>query len=153
MEPISESLEQLKAQVSQMSQKLQNLTEEKGQKFSEKTEGILETLKKDLEGKSGQNGQSPLQAVLAALALGLIQEFEPKVKESFKTAKDKTAGFASGLEAGFNEGLDKTVEASKKAGESIQAYIKNNPWKSLALAAAVGLLLGRMASNKKDPND
>lgn len=153
MEPIPESIEQLKAQVREMSQKLQSLTQDKGHKFSEKTEGILELLKKELEEKSHQAEQPPLQTALAALALGLIHEFEPKVKDTLKSATDKTVGFAGGLEAGFNEGLDKTVEATKKAGKSIQDYIKDNPWKSLAVAAALGLLLGRIASDKKKSND
>ncbi len=44
-----ESIEQLKTQVNELSQKLQSLAQEKGQKLSEKTDGILDHLKKELE--------------------------------------------------------------------------------------------------------
>ncbi len=140
-----ESIEQLKAQINELSQKLQNLAQEKGQKLSDKTDGFMDGIKRELGNWSSKPGQSPYKAAIAALALGLIQEFEPKVKDSLKSATEKTAGLAGNLEEGFAEGLDKTIAASKKAGNSIADYVKENPWKAVALAAVVGMMIGRLA--------
>lgn len=148
-----ESIEQLKAQVSELSRKLQSLAQEKGQTLSDKTDGILDLLKKELEQKSSQPGSSPLKMAMAALALGLVQEFEPKVKESLKGAAEKSAGFAGQIEEGFSEGLDKTVAASRKAGASVVDYVKENPWKALAFAAVLGLLIGRAAPRSKSDDE
>ncbi len=148
-----ESIEQLKAQVSELSQKLQNLAQEKGQKLSDNADGFMDTLKKELEKKFSEPGQAPYKTALMALVVGLIQEFEPKAKEYLKSATNKTAGLAEGLEEGFSDGLEKTVAASKKAGANILDYVKENPWKALAFAAMAGMLVGRMAPRDPENHD
>ncbi len=153
MSQSEETIEQLKAQVSELSQKLQGLAQEKGQKLSDKADGVFETLKNELQQKSSETGGSPFKTAAAALALGLIQEFEPKVKDSLKGAAEKSSGLAGQIEAGFSEGLDKTVAASKKAGASVVDYVKENPWKALAFAAVLGMLIGRAAPRGNSDHD
>lgn len=149
MNQSEESIEQLKAQVKDLTHQLQALAQEKGQKLSENADGVMETLKKELERRASEPGHTPLQTAIAALGLGLIQEFEPKVKETLKGAAEKTTGLAGELGQGFSEGLDKTIAASKKARTSIGGYVRENPWKALAFAAVVGILIGRAAHRDK----
>ncbi|AVR96177.1 DUF883 family protein [Pseudoduganella armeniaca] len=42
----------------------------------------------------------------------------------------------------------KAVETSKQAAASTDAYVKENPWRSIAVAAGVGLLVGVIVGRK-----
>ena len=46
---------------------------------------------------------------------------------------------------------DKAVEKAREAGEATQAFVKDNPWKALGIAAGVGLLLGAMLKGDNEP--
>ena len=39
---------------------------------------------------------------------------------------------------------EQAVQKAKEAGDATQEFVKENPWKSLGIAAGVGLLLGAM---------
>ena len=46
------------------------------------------------------------------------------------------------------EAQTSAVEATKQMASSTDAYVKENPWRSIAVAAGVGLLLGVVLGRK-----
>ena len=48
----------------------------------------------------------------------------------------------------LGESQDAAVEKGKAAGRATDAYVHENPWQSIGLAAGVGLLLGMLISRR-----
>lgn len=60
-----------------------------------------------------------------------IQEARARAEESLRTAKARLADVQ-----------DTTLERVRAAADTAEGYVAQNPWQSLGIAAAVGLLLG-----------
>lgn len=64
-------------------------------------------------------------------------ELRAKVQASLDRAKHNLADLQ-----------DAAVEKAKAAGRATDAYVHENPWQSIGLAAGVGLLLGMLISRR-----
>ena len=72
------------------------------------------------------------------------------------TLKEKEDGFFDGVsdkvakvkKATVNT-YDVAVEKTCKVGKDIDGYVHENPWKSVGIAAGVGLLIGLLLRPKK----
>jgi ElaB/YqjD/DUF883 family membrane-anchored ribosome-binding protein len=67
------------------------------------------------------------------------QELREKAMLLLEQVKEQTAALQ-----------DKVAEKAREAGETTQAFVKENPLKALGIAAGVGLLLGAMLKGKQD---
>ncbi len=59
-------------------------------------------------------------------------------KEIVNEVAEQVAGLNSKLE----EQVDSAIAKARKAGSSINAYVKENPWQAAGLAVAAGFLAG-----------
>lgn len=60
-----------------------------------------------------------------------IQEARARAEESLRNAKARLADVQ-----------DTTLEKARAAADAAEGYVTQNPWQSLGIAAAAGLLLG-----------
>ena len=73
----------------------------------------------------------------AGLAGDKVQEVRARAEESVKTARER-------IDSLENDALTKAKELAGQA----EAYVKENPWQALGIAAGVGMLLGMVLSRR-----
>lgn len=62
--------------------------------------------------------------------------------EDLKAAKEKLERTISGAKADLIHYQELAVEKTREAAKATDQYVHENPWKSIAIGATVGLLLG-----------
>jgi ElaB/YqjD/DUF883 family membrane-anchored ribosome-binding protein len=62
--------------------------------------------------------------------------------EDLKAAKEKFERTIAGAKADLIHYQDVVVEKTKEAAKATDTYVHENPWRSIAIGAGVGLLLG-----------
>jgi len=79
----------------------------------------------------------------------LIGDAEELLKATANQAGEKVATVRQRIEQSLNEGKRSLAEAedllldkSKEAAKAADAYVRENPWKAVRIAAGVGLVLG-----------
>lgn len=110
-----------------------------------------------------QNGKgvADSQAASAAARDKLMDELKHAIGEAEDWLKD-SAGEAtpsSGTRARFDDTLrtaktdlrkleDSVIARSRNAAESANVYVRDNPWKSVGLGAALGVIVGLLVARK-----
>ena len=92
--------------------------------------------------------------LLADLRL-VVSDAEELLKITAGQAGDKVAAVRDKVQRGLDQAKTKIVEAEHKAVESTKAaaratdvYVHENPWKSVGIAAGVGLLIGLLVGRR-----
>jgi ElaB/YqjD/DUF883 family membrane-anchored ribosome-binding protein len=68
--------------------------------------------------------------------------------EELKVAKAKFEQSLSAAKAGLVHYQETVVERTKEAAKATDEYVKENPWKSVGLGAAVGVVIGMLIARK-----
>ena len=110
-----------------------------------------------------QNGKdvSDNQAASASARDKLMNELKHAIGEAEDWLKDSTSGAAPASEqrARFDDTLrtarsdlrkleDSVIARSRGAAESANVYVRDNPWKSVGLGAALGVVVGLLIARK-----
>jgi ElaB/YqjD/DUF883 family membrane-anchored ribosome-binding protein len=66
-----------------------------------------------------------------------VEEIRAKAEKSLRTAK-----------AGIAEAQSIVIEKTKEAAKVTDEYVHENPWKSVGLAASVGLVIGLLIGRR-----
>jgi len=79
----------------------------------------------------------------------LIGDAEELLKATANQAGEKVATVRQRIEQSLHEGKQSLAEAedvlvdkSKEAAKAAEAYVRENPWNAVGIAAGVGLVLG-----------
>jgi ElaB/YqjD/DUF883 family membrane-anchored ribosome-binding protein len=85
----------------------------------------------------------------------VVADAEELLKITAGQAGDKVAAIRDKVQRGLEQAKVKIVEAENKALEQTKAaaratdvYVHENPWKSVGIAAGVGLVLGILISRR-----
>jgi ElaB/YqjD/DUF883 family membrane-anchored ribosome-binding protein len=68
--------------------------------------------------------------------------------EDLKAAKEKFERTIAGAKADLIHYQEVVVEKTKEAAKATDEYVHENPWRSIAIGAGVGLLLGVAISRR-----
>jgi ElaB/YqjD/DUF883 family membrane-anchored ribosome-binding protein len=68
--------------------------------------------------------------------------------EDLKAAKEKFERTIAGAKADLVHYQEVVVEKTKEAAKATDEYVHENPWRSIAIGAGVGLLLGVAISRR-----
>lgn len=68
--------------------------------------------------------------------------------EEFQAARAKFEKTLSGAKADLIRVEEAVVEKTKIAAKATDEYVKENPWKSVGLGAAVGVVIGMLIARK-----
>jgi ElaB/YqjD/DUF883 family membrane-anchored ribosome-binding protein len=68
--------------------------------------------------------------------------------EDLKAAKEKFERTIAGAKADLAHYQEVVVEKTKEAAKATDEYVHENPWRSVAIGAGVGLLLGVAISRR-----
>lgn len=68
--------------------------------------------------------------------------------EDLKAAKEKFESVVVNAKADLLHYQDVVVEKTKEAAKATDEYVHENPWRSVAIGAGVGLLLGVVISRR-----
>lgn len=93
----------------------------------------------DTGARMGEHGQNIRNEAGAAVkeARGAMGEAASRAKEMASTYAGKAKEYAA-------QGYEYAADKSKKAKETAQGYIEDNPWYAVGIALGVGVLLGML---------
>ena len=75
---------------------------------------------------------------------GRSDDLKDKATEQFKKVADRVEGFATGVSAQMREVSDSTGEVAGNFKKAVDKSVKAEPMATLAMAAAVGFVLGAL---------
>ena len=78
-------------------------------------------------------------------------EFKKSMEENGEAIAEMVgdvAGHIAGIESKIEEQVDSAIVRARKAGRTVQAFAKENPWQFAGLALGVGLLAGWLLKKK-----
>ena len=85
----------------------------------------------------------------------VVADAEELLRMTADQASDAAADVRSRVQARMNQAKDDllqlqdvAVEKAKAAGHATDEFVHENPWKSVGIAAGVGLLLGLLVSRR-----
>ncbi len=90
---------------------------------------------------------SDLKSVIADAEVWLRQSGQA-TGEDFLAAKAKFENTLRNAKADLIRLEERVVEKTKEAAKATDEYVKENPWKSVGLGAAVGIVIGMLIARK-----
>lgn len=92
---------------------------------------------------------SNLKAVIKD-AEELLKSSGEQTTDTFQTAKARLTSTLESAKSGLNTAQESIVARTKDFAQSTDTYVTENPWRSVGIAAAVGLAVGVLISLTRD---
>ncbi len=97
----------------------------------------IEALRKEIASMTGR---------LEKLSRGAQAELGERFDDAVNVTREKVSGIMQDVRERGRTAKDSVTAVGKKADD----YARENPWQTVAVATAVGLLIGWMASREKE---
>lgn len=100
---------------------------------------------------SSNHSSEDLRAELKSLADSLesiLNSTQDKSKEEIESLKAKAREALSSSKAKLGQASDKITEQTKEIVGQADCYVRENPWKSVGIGAAVGVVLGMLLTKR-----
>jgi ElaB/YqjD/DUF883 family membrane-anchored ribosome-binding protein len=92
---------------------------------------------------------SNLRAVIKD-AEELLKSSGEQTTDTFQTAKARLASTLESAKSGLSTAQDSIMARTKDLAQTTDEYVQENPWRSVGIAAAVGLAVGALISLTRD---
>ena len=102
----------------------------------------------DAGARLGEHGKNMADEAGAA-----ARDAKGAVSNAASRAKEMASQYAGRAKEYASQGYDYTLEKGKKAKETAQGYIEDNPWYAVGIAVGVGVLLGMLLRGRGRGDD
>lgn len=80
----------------------------------------------------------------------LLKSSGEQTNDTFQSAKARLATTLESAKSGLNIAQESIVARTKDLAQTTDTYVQENPWRSVGIAAAVGLAVGVLISLTRD---